>query len=192
MKIIVGLGNHGGGYTHTRHNIGWDAVTRFAEKHTAIFQEKTRFQADIAEFLLSGQKILLLRPLTYMNRSGEALASAMSFYKVDPSQILIVQDEMDYRLGKQAFCAQGGPAGHNGIRSIQERLGTEQLARLRLGIGRPAGQLSKEDFVLQRFSLEEQPVVEEILTSSVNAIEDWIEEGTGKAMNTWNAIKPKE
>lgn len=192
MKIIVGLGNHGGEYAHTRHNIGWDAVTCLAEKHAAVFREKARFQAEIAEFLFGDEKILLLRPLTYMNRSGDALTSATSFYKVDPSDVLIVQDEMDYGLGKQAFCAQGGAAGHNGIRSIQEMLGTEQIARLRLGIGRPSGQLPKEEFVLQRFSLEEQPTVDKVLAASVSAMEDWIEQGTDRVMNAWNAIKSKE
>lgn len=192
MKLIVGLGNHGQEYAYTRHNIGWDAVTLLAQKNGVQFQTKSRFQAEIAELSLQSEKILLVRPLTYMNRSGEALGALLAFYKADHSQVLVVQDEMDYVLGKQAFCAQGGPAGHNGIRSIQEQLGTEQIARLRLGIGRPTGQLPKEEFVLQRFAKEEQPVVEQVLSSSVKAMEDWIEQGTVKAMNTWNAIKSVE
>lgn len=192
MKLIVGLGNHGSEYAHTRHNIGWDAVTLLAQKNGVQFQTKSRFQAEIAELSLQSEKILLARPLTYMNRSGEALRALLAFYKVDHSQVLVAQDEMDYALGKQAFSAQGGPAGHNGIRSIQEQLGTEQIARLRLGIGRPTGQLPKEEFVLQRFAKEEQPVVERVLSSSVKAMEDWIEQGTVKAMNTWNAIKSAE
>ncbi|MBP6944600.1 aminoacyl-tRNA hydrolase [Patescibacteria group bacterium] len=190
MKLIVGLGNHGQEYAYTRHNIGWDAVTLLGQKNGVKFQTKSRFQAEIAELSINSEKILLVRPLTYMNRSGEALKAVMSFYKVDLSQVLIVHDEMDYALGKQAFCAQAGPAGHNGIRSIQEQLGTEQGARLRLGIGRPTGQLPKEEFVLQRFSGEEQPIVEKILSSSVNAMEDWIKHGTEKAMNIWNAVRP--
>ncbi len=190
MKLIVGLGNHGQEYAYTRHNIGWDAVTLLAHKNGVQFQTKSRFQAEIAELSLQSEKILLVRPLTYMNRSGEALGALLTFYKADRSQVLIVQDEMDYVLGKQAFCAQAGPAGHNGIRSIQEQLGTEQIARLRLGIGRPTGQLPKEEFVLQRFAKEEQPVVEQVLSSSVKAMEDWIEQGTERVMNIWNAPKP--
>lgn len=189
MKLIVGLGNPGREYDHTRHNIGWDAVTALAEKLSTSFQEKSRFQSEIAEGRLNEEKILLIRPLTFMNRSGEAVEAILSFYKIDLADVLIVHDEMDYALGRLAFCAQAGPAGHNGIRSVQERLGTETISRLRLGIERPAGQLPKEDYVLQPFSTDEEDLVKEVLKQSITAMEEWVERGISKAMNKWNVGK---
>ncbi len=192
MKLIVGLGNPGKEYDHTRHNIGWDAVTALAQKIGTSFQEKSRFQSEVAEGRLNEEKILLVRPLTYMNRSGEAVEAVLSFYKIDLVDVLVVHDEMDYGLGRLAFCAQAGPAGHNGIRSIQERLGTETVARLRLGIGRPVGQLAKEDYVLQRFRADEEVLVDEVLKQSLTAMEDWVEFGINKAMNKWNVKEQVE
>lgn len=189
MKLIVGLGNPGNEYAHTRHNIGWDAVTALAEKLQAPFQTKERFKAEIAEARMGEEKLLLVRPITYMNRSGEAVEAILSFYKLERSDLLVVHDEMDYPLGKMAFCAQAGPAGHNGIVSIQGSLGTDVVSRLRLGIGRPVGHIPKEDYVLQPFSAEEQKTKNEVLLSAVAAIEDWQAQTIEKTMNKWNGSR---
>lgn len=186
MKLIVGLGNPGKEYAHTRHNIGWDAVSAWAEKLGAAFQEKARFQGEVAEARVGEEKILLLKPTTYMNLSGQSVRAVCDFYKIVLEDVLIVHDEMDYALGKIAFCAEGGAAGHNGIRSLQEVFGTEKITRLRLGIGRPVAPLSKEDYVLQRFSVEEAPLVQEVIPRSIAATEDWCGLGVGRAMNKWN------
>ncbi len=186
MKLIIGLGNPGQKYAHTRHNIGWDALTEWVSTHGGSFQEKGRFQAEVAEVNVSEKKYLAVRPLTFMNLSGEAVLSVAQFYKINPADILLVQDEMDYVPGKLAFCARGGAAGHNGVASVQERLATEEISRLRLGIGRPVMPIAKEDYVLQRFSIEEQEVVKTMQTQAVKAIDDWCGQGTVVAMNTWN------
>lgn len=186
MKLIIGLGNHGAPYAHTRHNIGWDVVTSLAASLEASFAEKTRFQAEVAEGRIGEEKILLVHPLTYMNRSGEAVRALAQFYKVDTKDILIVQDEMDYPLGELAFCAEAGPAGHNGIVSVQEALGTTSVSRLRLGIGRPLGPIAKEDYVLQPFSAEEKEGVSKLLTQAQQAVRDWCSGGIARAMNAWN------
>jgi len=186
MKLIVGLGNPGKEYAHTRHNIGWDAVSVLAEKLGANFQEKTRFQAELAEGRVGEEKTLLIKPLTYMNLSGQAVRSLCDFYKIGLSDVLVVHDEMDYPFQKLAFCAEGGAAGHNGIRSIQESFGTEKIARLRMGIDRPQGMIAKEVYVLQRFSKEEEPLLKAVLERTTMAIEDWCAFGTERAMNKWN------
>lgn len=186
MKLIIGLGNYGITYAHTRHNIGWDAVTQWATSLQASFVEKSRFHAELAEGRLGEEKILLVRPLTYMNRSGEAVQALVQFYKIDLQDVLIIQDEMDYPVGQLAFCIDAGPAGHNGIISIQESLGTKAIPRLRLGIGRPSGAIAKEDYVLQPFSLEEKELILKMLTQAGEAMQDWCEEGIERAMNEWN------
>ena len=186
MKLIVGLGNYGLNYAHTRHNIGWDAISDLAASLGASFVEKTRFQAEVAEGQIEGEKVLLVHPLTYMNLSGEALRSLIQFYHVPLTDVLIVQDEMDYPLGQLSFCAEGGPAGHNGIVSVQTCLGTTKVQRLRLGIDRPEGPLSNEDYVLQPFSLDEKKLVAAVVLETTQAIRDWSAQGIERAMNTWN------
>lgn len=190
MKLVVGLGNPGKEYIGTRHNLGWEVVSAFAEVCAAKFEDKSRFHARIAEINRTGEKALLILPQTYMNLSGEALQAVTSFYKVSLSDILVVHDEMDYPVGQLAFCAQAGPAGHNGIRSIQERLGTDRVARLRLGIDRPRGRLPVEDYVLQPFSSEETKSIETVITQAVQAIHEWLDVGTDKVMNIWNRKRP--
>ncbi len=193
MKLIIGLGNPEQTYAHTRHNIGWDAVTRVHDRLLELdpsvepFLLKKEFVSMISEVRFHGEKILLVHPTTYMNLSGQAVQKLMQFFKVAPADVLIIQDEMDFEPGRIGFTAQGGPAGHNGISSIQETIGRNDLTRLRIGIGRPTGQIKKEDFVLQPFSQEEQPIIKEALARSTTAIIDWIERGTVKAMNTWNS-----
>ena len=186
MKLIIGLGNYGATYAHTRHNIGWDAVTQFATGLQASFVEKSRFHAELAEGRVGEEKVLLVHPLTYMNRSGEAVQALVQFYKMEIKDVLIVQDEMDYQVGQLAFSLDAGPAGHNGIISIQESLGTKAIPRLRLGIGRPIDSIAKEDYVLQSFSAEEKESIEKILTQAEEAMRDWCKEGIERAMNEWN------
>lgn len=186
MKLIIGLGNPGATYAHTRHNIGWDAVATLATDLQASFAEKARFHANIAEAHFGDEKIILVHPLTFMNRSGEAVQALIQFYKVDLQDVLIVQDEMDYPLGRLSLCAEAGPAGHNGVSSIQETLGTTTISRLRLGIGRPEGPIAKEDFVLRPFAPEEQEAVATTLVEARQAVKDWCQEGIEGAMNSWN------
>lgn len=186
MKIIVGLGNPGKEYEHTRHNIGWDIVSLLAKKEGVRFSKKNDLKAEIAEWFCDGEKILLVHPLTFMNASGECVAALQRFYKCPTENILIIQDEMDYPVETFAFNQQGGHAGHNGIASIQETLGTKEISRLRVGINRPTDSIKKESYVLQPFEKEEKKGVEQQMIKVIEAIKDWIALGMIKTMEKWN------
>ena len=182
MKLIVGLGNPGKEYGHTRHNAGWDAVGIAAADMEATFTTKKEWRADVAETRVEDGKVLLVRPLTFMNLSGEAVSAIQQFFKIPLENILIVQDEMDFPPGRVAFSVGGGDAGHNGIASIRESLGSDAFVRLRIGIGRPVSPIKPEDYVLQRPTTDQKPAIEE----AAQALQGWITEGTKKAMNLWN------
>ena len=186
MKLIIGLGNPGQEYAHTRHNLGWDAVAALAEALEATWTKKSDFKAEVAEARLGNEKILLAHPLTFMNLSGESVQKMVAFYKIDLHDVLVVHDERDFALGEFAFSARGGDAGHNGVASIQSRLATDEIARLRLGIGRPPAPIKMEDFVLQHFSDDEQAVVDLTLDKAAAAQKSWLSDGLEKAMNVWN------
>jgi PTH1 family peptidyl-tRNA hydrolase len=189
MKLIVGLGNIGSKYESTRHNLGWMAVTAVAEEENVRFEEKTKLRAHIAEIFIEQKKVLLALPTTFMNLSGEAVGSIAAFYQIPTNQILIVQDELDIPLGTMRFSLGGSSAGHNGIRSIEHHLKEEPINRLRLGIGKPTTQQPIEDYVLERFSESEKPLVNQIVSDAEQAIRDWISGGLDKAMQQWNGKK---
>jgi len=189
MKLILGLGNPGKEYSDTRHNMGWMAVDVLAQANDAELREKEKFHARIAEIREGDERIILAQPTTFMNASGDALLAIMQFYKIEAKEVLVVQDEMDLPLGELAFLASGGNAGHNGITSIQEKLGHKNIARLRLGIGRPLSMQAKESFVLEPFSKEDAVIKQEILKEASFAIKDWIALGLTRAMNSWNGFK---
>ncbi len=185
MKLIVGLGNPGKEYDGTRHNIGFAVLDAFAK---SPFRKETKFKAEISELRLGNEKVLLAKPTTFMNLSGEAVQALKAFYKLENSDILIVHDEMDFAPGAFQFSIGSGPAGHNGVESIQERLGTKDVARLRIGIGRPAVG-TKEDFVLTKFGKEESKLIKEVLKKTTEAVGMWTEQGLTKTMNVWNGVK---
>lgn len=190
MKLVVGLGNPGKKYEHTRHNIGWRAVEHLSLHLDAGTPTKNaKFKAAVAETQVEGEKVLLVLPQTFMNLSGEAVQSLASFYKIPPEHILIVHDEMDFTLGRLQFSIGGGDAGHNGVKSIMEMLGTPDFARLRIGIGRPQPPKAKEDHVLERFTEEQAAQVDLVVEKTDEAIYDWITKGLTSAMNTWNGVE---
>lgn len=189
MKVVFGLGNPGTPYLKTRHNLGWRAVETLAEKHGWAFHNEKTFHASIAEGRFGQEKILLVHPLTFMNLSGECVRSVVQYYKTSLQDVLIVQDELDLPFGQLAFKASGGDAGHNGIASIHQQLATREVARLRLGIGRPTTEQPVEDYVLQPFPPEEASLVAAILPRAADAITTWAEQGLAKAMNVWNGVE---
>lgn len=189
MKLIVGLGNHGEEYIGTRHNLGWMSVAELAHMHGASFQRDAHLRARIAKARIGEETVLFALPLTYMNLSGQAVAALITFYHLQLSDVLVVQDELDIPLGALRFSLGGSAAGHNGIRSVTQSLGGEAIARLRLGIGRPSTPQPIEDFVLERFSAEEEPVAAQIIKESGSAIETWISAGLDTAMQGWNGKK---
>jgi peptidyl-tRNA hydrolase, PTH1 family len=175
MKLIVGLGNPGKEYADTRHNVGWDAVALAAGE--VKFTNKPEFKAEIAQ---GTEKTLFVHPLTFMNLSGEAVGALQRYYKIAAEDILVVQDEMDLSAGQLRFSRQAGAAGHKGVTSIQEALGSNDFTRLRVGIGRPPEKMEATDYVLGKrgrdFDL--QPAAE--------AIKDWLVLSTVEVMNKWN------
>lgn len=186
MKLLVGLGNPGREYAFTRHNIGWRGVEEFAGALNAPWRQEKSFHSFVAETRLGSEKVLLACPTTFMNESGLAVQSLLAYFHLERTDLLVLQDEMDFPFGAAAFAKQGGAAGHNGIRSIQERLGTDQIQRIRIGISRPLPPLRKEAFVLQAFSPEEAPLVPPLLEKLTSMQKDWVIQGIDKAMNQWN------
>ncbi len=184
MKLIVGLGNPGARYANSRHNIGFRVVDAFAHAHAARFARK-RFNAAIAEANLAENKLLIAKPQTFMNASGEAVGKLYAFYKIAPPDLLVIYDDLDLPLGKIRLRADGSAGGHHGMESIIARVGTSDYPRLRIGIGRPTPD-ADIDHVLGSFSDDERAAVDETIACAVEAIEVWLKDGIVVAMNRFN------
>ncbi len=182
--LIVGLGNVGDEYAHTRHNIGFDVVNALVHKHGGVFQ--TGRLAYVAEIKIKGKKLICICPTTFMNLSGKAVKYWMKKEKVALENILVVADEVAIPLNKLKMKPGGSDGGHNGLRSVQEVIGTTQYPRLRFGIGNdyPRGQQS--DFVLDKWKTVEEPLVKRKIERSVEAIETFVTQGLAIAMNQVN------
>jgi PTH1 family peptidyl-tRNA hydrolase len=154
-QLIAGLGNPGEKYQKTRHNIGFILLDLLAEEMNANFEFNSNFNAEIAEFKSGPEKIILCKPFTFMNNSGQAVAKIVNYYKIDLKDILIIQDEIDLPFGKIKFATNSSSAGHKGIQSIVDYLGTQEFQRLRFGINHETKPLPTEIFVLKNFSQEE-------------------------------------
>jgi PTH1 family peptidyl-tRNA hydrolase len=183
MKLIVGLGNPGKEYAQTRHNAGWMALDRLAERAGTSWGKDAKLDADVAKASVDGQTAILLKPQTYMNESGRSVASAMGYYKIAAPDILLVQDEMDLAPGSLKFSAGGRPGGHNGVDSVYTALGGTAVTRLRIGVGRPTNGQDSADWVLGRADA----TTVETAHASADAIRDWIAGGMEVVMNRWNA-----
>lgn len=195
MKLVVGLGNPGTQYQHTRHNAGFMAIDLFAEKHHAgnYRQAHESFLADVN---LAGEKILLLKPQTYMNLSGRAVASAMQFYKLDMDALLVIVDDTALPLGAIRLRASGSAGGHNGLRDIERAMNSftpaaktsQDYARLRIGVDAP-GPARQADYVLAPFTPQDRPILQSALTTAADAIETWATDGISAAMNRFNSTE---
>jgi peptidyl-tRNA hydrolase, PTH1 family len=183
IRLVAGLGNPGPEYERTRHNIGFAVLDRLAVEAGVSWQREAKWSAFVAKT----ESVLLVKPMAYMNRSGEPLAALAQFYKIEPSEMLIVFDDMALELGRLRLRLEGGTGGHNGLDSIIVTLGTDQIARLRVGIG-AAPERGAVDYVLGRFFEEEIPVVEKAVTRAVEAVKWSIDKGFVSAMNTFNKI----
>jgi len=184
MKAVIGLGNPGFKYEETRHNIGFLVVDRWAQNRQMTW--KSRFRGKVAEERFHNEKIILLKPQTYMNLSGLAVAGLVTFYGLTGQDILVIHDDLDLPLGKLRLKAQGGPGGHNGLKSIQEQLGTNAYWRLKIGIGRPPDDDDAADHVLRPFATPERILIAEAIDKALQVVDLWLEGQADQAMNGFN------
>ncbi|HEX7448102.1 MAG TPA: aminoacyl-tRNA hydrolase [Pirellulales bacterium] len=186
MKLVVGLGNPGRKYQATRHNIGFDVLSNLASRY-ATGSPRGSFQGEIVEADLRGDRAWLLWPHTFMNRSGASVVQARDFYKLENKQLLIVCDDFHLPLARLRFRAKGSSGGQKGLQDIIRALGTEEFARLRVGIGQPPDGWDPVDFVLGRFGKDEKAEVEHMVVQAADAVVEWAGEGIETCMNRYNA-----
>ncbi len=188
MKLIVGLGNPGRKYVGTRHNIGFEVLAELARKYGQS-SPREKFQGELVEAQIGAERALLLTPLTYMNLSGSSVQPARDFYKLDNDDILVVCDDFNLPLGKLRARRKGSAGGQKGLADIIQRLGTDEVSRLRVGIGSPDAHRTAADFVLSRFTADEADVVKETIARAIQAVAVWTAEGIEACMNQFNAEK---
>ena len=187
-QLIVGLGNPGSKYEGTRHNIGFEVVDRLAQSWQLSWQQNRRFQGMFAEgFGPHGGKVFLLKPLTYMNRSGQSIRSVIDWYKLSLPSLLVIYDDLDLPLGRLRLRLSGSAGGHKGIESTISHLGSQQFPRLRLGIGQPGLKGETISYVLSRFAPDEIPLVSEVVQLAVEVVEKGLDQGLEKAMSLYNS-----
>jgi PTH1 family peptidyl-tRNA hydrolase len=185
--MIVGLGNPGKQYENTRHNLGWFAIDELARRAAASFDEQ-QHKALIAKTTLQNKRVLLVKPQTFMNLSGESVQPLASFYKVAPADILVLYDELDLPFGTLRLRANGSAGGQNGMKSILQRLATQDIARVRLGIGRPPGKMDPSAWVLKAFEGDEAITAAKLADRAADAAETWLLGGIEHAMTSHNTV----
>lgn len=188
MYLIVGLGNPGREYESTRHNAGFLVVDRLAEK-MGISVSTRKFLGFTGSGMLGGEKVLLLKPQTYMNASGESVRAAADFYKLEPAQVIVVYDDISLDVGSVRIRAKGSAGGHNGMKSIIAHLGTEEYPRVRVGIGDKPPGMDLAGYVLSHFPKNEREALEPALADAADAVERLITCGVQAAMNRYNKVK---
>lgn len=188
MKLIVGLGNPGREYEATRHNLGFRVIDALARR-AHIDLSSTKFSAESGQGMLEGHKVLLLKPQTYMNLSGQSVGPAAHFYKIAPENLVVIHDDLDLALGRLQLRQGGGTGGHNGLKSIVQCLGSSDFVRLRVGIGKPQGPDAGQKVVghvLSKFDAGEAGQIDEAVASAARAVETCLCQGLAKAMNAFN------
>ena len=190
-RVIAGLGNPGKAYAGNRHNIGFMTLDKLAEAHGLKF-DKMMNRGLVALGEIKGCKVALVKPQTFMNDSGACVSPLLKFYKSTPADLLVIYDELDLPAAQVKLRKQGGPAGHNGMRSIIQHVGTQDFARMRMGIGRPPGRMAPKDFVLQDFSKMEVAEMSDAIAQAVAGVALWLTETIDNAMNRINVGKKDE
>jgi len=188
LRLIVGLGNPGAKYAKTRHNAGFMVVELLAERWRGRWATESKFQARIARAGRGESRVILCQPQTFMNASGEAVATLARFYQVLPPGLLVVMDDADLPLGEIRLRPGGSSGGHHGLESLEQHLGTRQFARLRVGIGRQIGAREITGHVLGRLSAAEAEVMDKVLRAAADQAECWLDAGVQKAMNDFNGV----
>ena len=190
MRIIIGLGNPEPEYSRTRHNMGFDVINILAEKNN-IDLSRTKYNAIYGTGIINGEKVILIKPQTFMNNSGESAVEFAKFYKEEINNILVVYDDMDTEIGTIRVRAKGGAGSHNGMKSIVSELNSEDFPRIRVGIGRPKSEYDRIDYVIGQIPEEEYIELQKGEKIAVEATEYWIENGIDNTMNKYN-IKPNQ
>ena len=190
-RLIVGLGNPGPKYDRTRHNIGFEIVDALAKSFPGVaLAENKRFQGIAGEFRSAGERVVLLKPTTYMNNSGRAVRAVLDWYKLEPGEVLVVYDDMDLPTGKLRMRLSGGAGGHNGMKSIISHLGTKAFPRLRVGIGATDKEGDRDgavvSHVLGRFAPADRKIVDAVIPMAVDAIDLSLRKGVERSMNLYN------
>ncbi len=191
MYIIAGLGNPGKQYEHTRHNVGFEVIDRLAER-MGISMEEKKHKALCGRGVLEGEKVVLLKPQTFMNLSGESVRAAADYYKVPPQQVLVIYDDISLEPGQLRIRAKGSAGGHNGMKNIIAHLGTQEYPRVRVGIGDKPRGMDLADYVLSRFSKGEQEKMEQAFEEAAEAAAMIAGQGLDKAMNHFNQKKQEQ
>lgn len=186
MKLVVGLGNPGRQYIGTRHNVGYEVLAELARRWAADAKPRIRFSGETVDATINGVKVLLLSPTTYMNRSGGSVRAACDFYKISLPNVLIICDDMNLPLGKLRFRGRGSSGGHKGLADIIRAMGTEEVPRLRVGIGKPPAGQDSVRFVLSAFGREEEAVIREAYRKAADAVELWVVQGIEMCMSRFN------
>ena len=189
IQLIVGLGNPGSDYEPTRHNAGFWFVDEMARRCQQPFRSEQRFQSEVARCLVDGNECRLQKPMTFMNRSGQAVRSLLQFFKIPLEQVLVVHDELDLSPGIVRFKKGGGHGGHNGLRDLISHLGSKDFYRLRVGIGHPGHRDQVVDYVLKKPSKQDRLQIEEALVDALDVMPDIIQGRFERAMNALHASK---
>jgi len=188
MYIIAGLGNPTREYEKTRHNVGFEVIDVLADMLGTTVEEK-KFKGCDGRGIIGGEKVLLLKPQTFMNLSGESIRAASDFYKVDPEHIIIIYDDISLDVGQLRIRKKGSAGGHNGIKNIIAHLGTQEFPRIKVGVGDKPKKMDLADYVLSRFSKEDRAAMEDAFKEAAKAVEVMITEGMDIAMNQFNGHK---
>lgn len=185
MKLVIGLGNPGTKYVGTRHNVGFDIVAELARRAGAE-RPQTKYQADFQDVVIRGEKVLLIAPLTFMNRSGESVWQFVRFYQPEPQDCVVICDDMNLPTGRLRWRPNGSAGGQKGLNDIIQRLGHQEIPRLRIGIGRPPGRTEPTSWVLGRFRDDEKEEMEHAVMRAADSVERWVAEGIEPTMTEFN------
>jgi peptidyl-tRNA hydrolase, PTH1 family len=186
MKIIVGLGNPGREYAHTRHNVGFITIDELSNRHN-ISLDKEKFKGIYGSGFIQGEKVILVKPLTYMNLSGECVRPMMDYFGLDVENLIVIYDDLDLPIGKIRLRTKGSAGGQNGMKSIIQQVGSQDFKRIRIGIGRPTNGMSVPNYVLSKFTEEEVPDVVASIKSSADACDKWMKDSFIDVMNQFNS-----
>lgn len=185
MYIIIGLGNPEPEYSKTRHNMGFDTINKIATKYK-ISMNRTKFEAIYAAGEIEGEKVILVKPQTYMNLSGKSVRAFYDFYKIQQENLIVIYDDMDIAKGIMKIRKKGGPGSHNGMKSIVQELNAEDFPRIRIGIGNPEHKNDAINYVIGKINEDEYNILEQGINKAAEAISEIIKNGIDKAMNKYN------